>query len=76
MTSAELISAMLERIAQKFQPERVILFGSHAAGEAVSQSDVDLLVILPHVTNKRQTAVAIRRVLADFPIGKNSQVIT
>ncbi len=76
MTTTELIPAMLERIVRQFQPERVILFGSHARGEAGPQSDVDLLVILPHVTNKRESAVAIRRVLADFPIGKDIIVAT
>jgi uncharacterized protein len=36
-----------ERIVQEFQPERVILFGSYAYGTPDSDSDVDLLVVLP-----------------------------
>jgi predicted nucleotidyltransferase len=34
-------------IVREFQPERVILFGSHATGHARPDSDVDLLVLLP-----------------------------
>jgi len=33
---------MVKRIVKKFQPEQVILFGSHARGNAGPDSDVDL----------------------------------
>lgn len=36
-----------ERIAECFDPEKIILFGSHAYGEPHADSDVDLLVIMP-----------------------------
>ena len=36
-----------ERIAREFNPEKIILFGSHAYGTPREDSDVDLLVILP-----------------------------
>ena len=35
----------------KFDPHRIILFGSHAAGTADAESDVDLIVV--YETNKR-----------------------
>ena len=35
------------RIVREFDPERLILFGSHADGTAGADSDVDLLVVLP-----------------------------
>jgi len=41
------IHAMVRRIVRQFRPERVILFGSHARGEAGPDSDVDLLVVMP-----------------------------
>lgn len=41
------IRSTARRIAQEFRPERVVLFGSYAAGTATEDSDVDLLVILP-----------------------------
>jgi predicted nucleotidyltransferase len=76
MTTAELIPAMTQRIVGGFAPLRVILFGSQARGDTSRQSDVDLLVVLPPVANKRQTTVEIRRMLADFPIGKDIIVTT
>jgi len=34
------------RIAERFQPDKIILFGSYAFGEPHAESDVDLLVIM------------------------------
>ncbi|RME89900.1 MAG: nucleotidyltransferase domain-containing protein [Anaerolineae bacterium] len=41
------IRALAERIAEKFRPEKIILFGSYAYGTPTPDSDVDLLVIMP-----------------------------
>ena len=67
---------MTEQIVRKFDPLRVVLFGSHARGDAGFHSDVDLLVILPRVPDKRQAAIAIRRALAHWPVGKDIVVTT
>ncbi len=40
------LAQMVERIVKRFTPEKVILFGSHAAGRAGLDSDVDLLVVM------------------------------
>lgn len=76
MTTAELIADMTARIARDFDPLRIILFGSHARGEATPDSDIDLLVVLSETTNKRQSAIEIRRVLRDFPASKDIIVTT
>ncbi len=76
MTAADTIAAMGERIARQFHPLRVILFGSHARGEAGPHSDIDLLVVLPQTDDKRTAAIEIRRALADFPMGKDIIVTT
>lgn len=34
-------------VAEKFQPERIILFGSYAGGTPHDDSDVDILVVMP-----------------------------
>jgi predicted nucleotidyltransferase len=44
-----------------FNPERIILFGSVARGEATRDSDVDLLVVMPVEGLKRQKQLEIRR---------------
>jgi uncharacterized protein len=76
MTPADYIQVMAERIVQDFDPVKIILFGSHARGEAGPESDIDLLVVLPEVANKRQAAVAIRRALAGLPVTKDIVVTT
>lgn len=76
MAAVTYIPAMTERIARMFNPLRIILFGSHARGEAGPDSDIDLLVVLPEVANKRKAAVDIRRALADFPACKDVIVTT
>ncbi len=41
------ISAFAMRVAERFNPEKIILFGSFAYGVPREDSDVDILVILP-----------------------------
>jgi len=40
------IRAMAAHIAERFNPEEIILFGSHAYGKPDGWSDVDLLVVM------------------------------
>lgn len=76
MGVAELLPIITERIVRQFNPDRVILFGSHARGTAQEDSDVDLLVVLPEVADKRQTAIAIHNALNDLPVAKDIIVTT
>src|SRR5438876_8987046 len=46
-------------IAERFQPDKIILFGSYAYGTPHEDSDVDLLVIKP-TWNQISLAVQIR----------------
>ena len=57
------IKKMVQRIVRQFHPERVILFGSHARGDAGPDSDVDLLVVMPVGGLKREKQIEIRRAL-------------
>ncbi len=66
----------VERIKRQFDPLRIILFGSWARGDARPDSDLDLLVILPEVENKRQAAIEILRALNGLPISKDVVVTT
>lgn len=76
MTPEAAIQTMVERIVERFEPTQVILFGSYARQTAIAESDVDLLVVLSAVTNKRHLTVEIRRALADIPVAKDIVVTT
>ncbi|MCH8540754.1 MAG: nucleotidyltransferase domain-containing protein [Opitutales bacterium] len=58
-----------QTIAERFNPQRIILFGSHANKTATSNSDVDLLVIMPYEGKSSRVALKIRRGLKkNFPL--------
>lgn len=46
-------------VAERFKPDKIILFGSHAYGTPHADSDVDLLVIMP-ARNELDQAFRIR----------------
>jgi uncharacterized protein len=72
----KIIAEMTRRIVEWFDPLQVILFGSHARGDAHADSDVDLLVVFPHVENTRLTAVAILDELSGLGVAKDVVVTT
>ena len=76
MASEALVSIMVDRIVGRFRPLRVVLFGSQARGTATEWSDVDLLVVLPDVSDKRRAAIEFRRSLGDLPASKDIVVST
>ena len=43
-----LLDTATRRLVVEFQPEQVWLYGSHAWGQPHADSDVDLLVVVPH----------------------------
>lgn len=63
------IRAFTRRIAERFHPEKVILFGSYAYGKPTYDSDVDLLVIMNTRLREVDQAVQIRSAFdAPFPL--------
>src|SRR5713101_7823528 len=42
-----IIRGFARQVAERFQPEKIILFGSYAYGTPHAESDVDLLIIMP-----------------------------
>ncbi len=63
---------MAEAIAKRIAPERIVLFGSWAHGQASADSDVDLLVVerepFGPQRSRRQEAARIWRCLSPFRI--------
>ncbi len=70
------IRDMVGRIVARFRPHKIILFGSHARGDAGPESDVDLLVVMPVAGSRRKAAVDIGVVLHDVPVSKDIVVTT
>jgi predicted nucleotidyltransferase len=69
LSSLPAIRKFGRRIGTEFGADRVILFGSHARGDANEDSDVDLLVILPFRGRSVDQAVRIHLELRPpFPV--------
>lgn len=61
------IRALAKLIAEKFQPEEIILFGSHAYGKPHAWSDVDLLVVMDTPKGEVKTIIEISDALPPLP---------
>ncbi len=59
------IRAIAKHIAEKFNPEQIILFGSHAYGKPSAWSDVDLLVVMDTPRGEMETILEIVDSLPD-----------
>ena len=70
------IAAMAGRIASRFRPDQIVLFGSRARGDARKDSDVDLLVVMPNGTDQHEAEVAMYMALRDAPLPKDIIVAT
>lgn len=62
---------MIEKIVGQYNPDKIILFGSYARGDANADSDVDLLVVMPSPGSKRKIQVALRMLLHDIDLSKD-----
>ena len=68
----ETVITVVERIVAACQPTSILVFGSRTRGEAVIDSDLDLLVVLPvpvgdHYTLRRY----LRKRLEELPLSKD-----
>ncbi len=70
------INAVVKRIAERFDPDRIILFGSYAYGHPHPYSDVDLLVVLATNDRTRAKQLEITRALSPHPFGMDILVRT
>lgn len=47
-----ILSEMVRRLVEAFHPDRIYLFGSRARGDSGSDSDYDLLIVLPELNDR------------------------
>ena len=55
-------------VAKRFQPEKIILFGSHAYGTPHADSDVDMLVVMAGRNQLDMDCKIDREIEAQFPL--------
>jgi predicted nucleotidyltransferase len=53
------IDEVVRQIAEKFHPQKIILFGSYARGKPRPESDVDLLVVMDTPMREVEQAIQI-----------------
>ena len=71
-TLAEWVPRIVEDIVREFDPLEIILFGSVARGDDGPDSDVDVLVVLPHVEPKERMRLVVNlRMATDAPVPKD-----
>jgi predicted nucleotidyltransferase len=67
LADSPLPAHLVRRIAERFSPDKIILFGSCARGNSTPGSDIDLLVLFPEVSDPHKRAAELYASLADFP---------
>jgi predicted nucleotidyltransferase len=65
----ERVKAISKRLKKEYGAQEVILFGSHARGEATEDSDVDILVIAPTTEPFFQRIASVKRLIRDLRNG-------
>jgi uncharacterized protein len=73
---ADLLKEIVSKIVDAVQPNRIILFGSHASGEANSSSDLDILVIADSKVPRYKRSIPIYMALSGLMIPKDIVVYT
>lgn len=74
--SQEQTGELVRRIVETVHPLRIILFGSAARGEMGPDSDVDVLVVMPEGSPRRQTSRFLHTRLFGIPFGVDILVTT
>lgn len=72
----EALPLIVDRLVRRFDPERIVLFGSRARGNARPDSDIDLLVVLSSLDSARKTRISMLRELRDFDVSVDVMVTT
>lgn len=72
----EWLEEIVRRIVETVHPNRILLFGSSARGEANEHSDLDLLIVVPSDLPRHRRSIPIYRALSDVPIPMDILVYT
>ncbi len=72
----QILDELVEIIVSTAQPLRIILFGSVAKGKANADSDLDILVVMPDGTLRRNIARILYQALNELGVPKDIIVVT
>lgn len=72
----QIVDEMVQRIVARFNPDCIILFGSYVNGTPTSDSDIDILVVMPVEGSRRNKANEIDLALSDRTIPLDVIVVT
>ncbi len=70
------IAKAIELLREAALPKRIILFGSHARGDAREDSDVDILVVEMSCANPFAEMVRLRRLLSPLRLPVDVLVVS
>lgn len=76
MVELKKINDIVSRIASKFNPDKIILFGSYASGTPNEDSDIDLLVIQDTDLPRHKRSFEIQKLLIGSMIPMDILVYT
>ena len=76
LPAADPLAEVVRRIVEVARPDRIILFGSAARGDAGPESDLDLLVVKRGVEHRRRLAQLIYRRLLGVEVPVDVLVVT
>jgi len=76
MISKKTISTIIERLSDFKEIERIILFGSQARGEALSKSDIDLIVLTNSFEDRFEVSRRLRKRLLEIEYAFDIIVMT
>ena len=69
MVDEQTVQQVVARIVAASQPSRVILFGSYGRGDASPDSDLDIMVIKPRVSNRYEEMLRLRKAVGSVGAG-------
>ncbi|MBU0611094.1 MAG: nucleotidyltransferase domain-containing protein [Armatimonadetes bacterium] len=72
----EVLDQIVEQIVKVLDPEKIILFGSYARGEAGPDSDVDILVVADVADPDGFRSVEARTAIGDIPYPLDLVIVT
>ena len=76
MSAEDTIAQAVATLVAVGKPQRIVLFGSYARGDADDGSDLDLMVVKSQVTNRTQEMLQLSRALRPLRVPVDVLVVS